>query len=256
MALPLSGSGNSWPVQIAGRPQLPMSEQPQVQGNLITPGYLRTMRIPLVRGRDFTDADRQGAPAVVLVSEAMAKRLWPGEDPIGQRLSTAFFPDATREVVGIVRDVREHELAAAGTASMYLPLAQVAVAHRRDRRAHAAGRTRGARLVAGRGSARHRSGPADRFRDADGDGGHALDVDRQFTMYLLAAFAAFALVLAAVGLYSVLAYGVASACARSASAWRSAQGRGASCGWSSRTRCALPSSASWSGSRRRSRSAA
>ena len=123
-----------------------------MQGNLITPGYLRTMRIPIVRGRDFTDADRQGAPAVALVSEAMARRLWPGEDPIGQRLTTAFFPDAMREVVGIVRDVRERELTAAGTASMYLPLAQVAVAHRRDRRAHA-------RWPAQRRSPRRWSGP-------------------------------------------------------------------------------------------------
>ena len=125
--LPLGGDGNSWPVAIAGRPQVPMSEQPQVQGDVITPGYLRTMRIPVVRGRDFTDADRKDAPAVVLVSEAMARRLWPGEDPIGQRLTIGFFPDAVREIVGIVKDVRERELTATGTASMYLPLAQLPV---------------------------------------------------------------------------------------------------------------------------------
>ena len=79
--LPLSGEGNSWPVQIEGRPQLPMAQQPQVQGNLITAAYLRTMRIPIVRGRDFTDADRQGAPAVALVSEAMAPPSLAGRGP-------------------------------------------------------------------------------------------------------------------------------------------------------------------------------
>ncbi len=208
MALPLSGSGNSWPVQIIGRPQLPMSEQPQVQGNLITPGYLHTMRIPLVRGRDFTEADRQGAPAVALVSEAMAKRLWPGEDPIGQRLSTAFFPEATREVIGIVRDVREHELAAAGIASMYFPLAQVpwATAAIVARTRLAAPEALASSLVA----ALHAIDP-----DQPIDFVMPMEMvvtrsmsDRQFTMYLLAAFAAFALVLAAIGLYSVLAYGV------------------------------------------------
>ena len=208
MALPLSGSGNSWPVQIVGRPQLPVSEQPQVQGNVITPGYLRTMRIPLVRGRDFTEADRQGAPAVALVSEAMAKRLWPGEDPIGQRLSTAFFPEATREVVGIVRDVREHELAAAGLASMYFPLAQVpwATAAIVARTRLAAPEALASSLVAA-GHAIDPDQPIDFVMPMEMVVTRSMS-DRQFTMYLLAAFAAFALVLAAIGLYSVLAYGV------------------------------------------------
>jgi putative ABC transport system permease protein len=208
LALPLSGSGNSWPVQIIGRPQLPMSEQPQVQGNLITPGYLRTMRIPLVRGRDFTEADRQGAPAVALVSEAMAKRLWPGEDPIGQRLSTAFFPDTTREVVGIVRDVREHELAAAGIASMYFPLAQVpwASAAIVVRTRLAAPEALASSLV-GAVHAIDPDQPIDSVMPMETVVTRSMS-DRQFTMYLLSAFAAFALVLAAVGLYSVLAYGV------------------------------------------------
>jgi putative ABC transport system permease protein len=185
-----------------------VSEQPQVQGNIITPGYLHTMRIPLVRGRDFTDADRQGAPAVALVSEAMAKRLWPNEDPIGQRMTIAFFPDAVREVVGIVRDVKEHELAAAGTASMYFPIAQVPW-----RMAAIVVRTR---LTAPEALSASVAG-AVRAIDPDQPVVDMMPMemvvarsmaDRQFTMYLLAAFAGFALVLAAIGLYSVLAYGV------------------------------------------------
>jgi putative ABC transport system permease protein len=206
--LPLSGEGNSWPVQIEGRPQLPMAQQPQVQGNLITAAYLRTMRIPIVRGRDFTDADRQGAPAVALVSEAMARRLWPGEDPIGQRLTAAFFPEAVREVVGIVRDVRERELSTSGTASLYLPLAQAPWP--------AAAVVVRTRLSAPEALA---SSLVQTVRALDRDlpivDVMAMDMvvsrsmsDRQLTMYLLASFAAFALVLAAIGLYSVLAYGV------------------------------------------------
>jgi putative ABC transport system permease protein len=206
--LPLGGGGNNWPIQIAGRPQLRMSEQPQVQGNVITPGYLRTMRIPIVRGRDITARDRSGGPAVALISEAMARRLWPGEDPIGQRFTIAFFPEAVREVVGIVRDVRERELATAGTASVYLPLAQVPVTD-----AVLAVRTQvtAPEVLASSLTA------AVRGIDPDLP---VVDVmamemvvrrsvaDRRATMYLLAVFAAFALVLAAVGLYSVLAYSV------------------------------------------------
>jgi predicted permease len=206
--LPLSDNGNNWPIQIAGRPQLQMSEQPQVQGNIITPGYLRTMRIPIVRGRDFTDADREGAPAVALISEAMARRLWPGEDPLGQRFTIGFFPEAVREIVGIVKDVRERELATAGTASLYLPVAQVP--------------TTVAAIVV-----RTRLAAPEALASSLTAAVHAVDRDQPFvdvlpmemvisrsvanrraTMYLLAAFAAFALVLAAVGLYSVLAYSV------------------------------------------------
>jgi len=206
--LPLSGSGNSWPIQIAGQPTLPVSEQPQVQGDLVTPGYLRTMRIPIVRGRDFTDADRLGAPAVALVSEAMARRLWPGADPIGQRLTIAFFPDAMREVVGIVRDVRERQLTEAGTASVYLPLTQApwrnaAFVVRTPLAAPEA-------LASALEAAVHAVDPDQPVVDVMSMNtvvAHSL-TDRQLTMYLLAAFAGFALLLAAIGLYSVLAYGV------------------------------------------------
>jgi predicted permease len=206
--LPLGDGGNNWPIQIVGRPQVAMAEQPQVQGNLITPGYLHTMRIPIVRGRGFSDRDRLNAPAVALVSEAMARRLWKGEDPIGQRLTIAFFPEAVREVVGIVKDVKERGLAAEGTASIYLPFAQVPA-------------TFGAVVV------RTRLAAPEALAKSLAAAVHAIDPDQPFvdvmpmemvitrsvadrraTMYLLAAFAAFALVLAAVGLYSVLAYSV------------------------------------------------
>jgi putative ABC transport system permease protein len=206
--LPLSGDGNNWPIAIEGRPQVPMADQPEVQGDVITPAYLRTMRIPIVRGRDFTDADREGAPPVALVSEAMARRLWPGRDPIGDRVMTVFFPGKVWQIVGVVRDVKERELSTAGTASIYLPMAQLPfgnvnlVARTRTSAPEAVGASLAAVV--------HGIDP-----DQPIVGIMPMEMvvarsisDRQFTMYLLAAFAGFALVLAAVGLYSVLAYGV------------------------------------------------
>ena len=175
--LPLGGDGNSWPVAIAGRPQVPMSEQPQVQGNVITPGYLRTMRIPVVRGRDFTDADRKGAPAVVLVSEAMARRLWPGEDPIGQRLTDRLL-SGCRSRNGRDCEGREGTRADQQPAPhrCICPLAQLPV-------------NRGAIVVRTRTAVpealapsltaavhAHRSGSAARRGDGDGHGGHAVVV--------------------------------------------------------------------------------
>jgi predicted permease len=206
--LPLGGEGNSWPVQVVGRPQVPISEQLQVQGNVISPGYLQSLRIPMLRGRDFTDADRADAPAVVLVSESTARLFWPNEDPLGQRVHLAFFPDATREVVGIVRDVRERELSEEGTASIYLPAAQ-------------SPRTQMAVVVRSRTTVPEALEPAltaaVRAIDPNQPVTEVMSMpaivsrstsNRQFTMYLLSAFAAFALVLAAIGLYSVLAYSV------------------------------------------------
>ena len=205
--LPLA-NGNNWPVSIVGRPQLPLSEQPQLQGNVVTPGYLRTLRIPLVRGRDISEADQADRPAVVLVSEAAAKWLWPGQDPIGQRMVEGFVPDAVREVVGIVKDVKERGLHEPGTASMYLPLAQVPGFY-------------GALVVRTRTSQPETLGPSlvaavrelDRNLPVEDLMPMEMVVERstsdtRFTMFLLAAFAGLALLLAAVGIYSVLAYAV------------------------------------------------
>src|SRR6266702_2046838 len=108
-ALPLMG-GSTQPVTIEGQPTVPMSEQPEVAVRRITPGYLRTMRIPLLRGREFNEGDTLDRPAVVLISKSVAARFWPKEDPIGKHLTLTFFRDTSREVVGIVGDVKQDGL--------------------------------------------------------------------------------------------------------------------------------------------------
>ena len=87
--------------------------------------YFRTLGIQMVKGRTFTDADREGAPAVILVNEAMAHRYWPGENPIGKRLKWGGWQPEWLTVVGVVADVKTSALDAEAKAAIYMPLMQV-----------------------------------------------------------------------------------------------------------------------------------
>ena len=89
--LPFNG-GSHQPIAIEGRPAVPMSEQPEVDVRIASTGYLQSMRIPVVRGRDFNDGDTADHPGVIMVSEAMARRFWPGENAVGKRLTLTFLP--------------------------------------------------------------------------------------------------------------------------------------------------------------------
>ena len=122
--LPLTGGSNQ-PVAIQGHPALALSEQPEVSVRVTTPGYFRTMHIPLLQGRDLSPDDRAGSAAVVVISQSMAKQFWPNGDAIGHYLKLSFFPDQDRQVVGIVGDVKQQGLqGSAGMATLYWPVAQ------------------------------------------------------------------------------------------------------------------------------------
>src|SRR5260370_7226877 len=84
------------------------------------------LHFPILRGRDFSDTDVAGRSAAILITESMAQHFWPGEDPIGKRLTLTFFPDVVREVVGVVGDVKLDGLDQARPSTiLYMPLAQV-----------------------------------------------------------------------------------------------------------------------------------
>jgi putative ABC transport system permease protein len=107
---PVSTSCANTVLFIAGRPVPSANDAPPVLRHYIAPDHFRVLRIPLVRGRAFTDADRGGSPHVVIINELAAKRFWPNEDPIGKRVwfgggSTFDSPDSSAEIVGIVKEV-------------------------------------------------------------------------------------------------------------------------------------------------------
>jgi putative ABC transport system permease protein len=123
--LPLGGSNSSDSYLVEGVPEPAPGQENEGRYRVSTPDYFRTMGIPLVRGRGFTDQDKAGSQPVVVVNETLARKHWPGEDAIGKRIR--FYGPLEKakwmEIVGVVADVR-HELNLPVTPEYYLPHAQ------------------------------------------------------------------------------------------------------------------------------------
>jgi predicted permease len=205
--LPIAGYDSTQPFTIEGHP-MAQAEQPTVVVRTVSTDFFRSLRIPLLRGRTFNDGDTANNPAVVLISQALAERFWPNQDPIGRRLTLTFSPESQRQVIGIVGDVKQEGLDAAQPAPMiYGPATQLP--------------NYWMSLVL-----RTKSRPQD-LSGAMVKSVHEVDAEqpvvevmtmndilslsllqRRFNMLLLAAFAGLALFLAAVGIYSVLSYAV------------------------------------------------
>jgi putative ABC transport system permease protein len=215
-SLPLSGDGSHQPISVEGRPPAPMADLPEVDVRLISPGYMSAMHIALLSGRDVDDSDVAGQPGAVLISESMAKSLWPNEDAIGKHLTLYFFPDVPRVVVGVVADVKMNAMNETQPApTLYFPLAQLSPVrgeHWRSIPMSLAVRTNAAPLSvvpAITGSIREIDSevPLLNIRTMDDSVSASLSPAR-FTMLLLGAFAGLALLLAVVGIYSVMSYAV------------------------------------------------
>jgi putative ABC transport system permease protein len=215
-SLPLSDDGSHQPISVEGRPAAAMADLPEVEVRLISPGYMSAMHIPLLRGRDIDDSDVAGRPGAVLISESMAKFFWPNEDPIGKRLTLYFFPELTRVVVGVVADVKISAMnETRPEPTLYYPLTQMSAARGENWESfgmNLAVRTNAAPLSvvpAITNSIREIDAevPLLNIRTMDDSVSGSLSPAR-FTMLLLGAFAGLALLLAVVGIYSVMSYSV------------------------------------------------
>ena len=173
----------------------------------VTSGYFDTMGIPLLRGRQFTEADRDGSAPVTIVSESVARRFWPGQDPLGKAVGYAW-PSPWLTVVGIVADVKQDSIRDTLSTSMYVPW--------RQRTRMSGGemwvlaRTTGdPDAVAGAirpiVAAVDRAVAVGEIQPMEAVLAGSMERTR-FTMLLVAAFAAAALLLGAVGIYGVMSY--------------------------------------------------
>jgi predicted permease len=120
--VPLSSDSDAMGISIEGRPDPGPKLKPIVNYNIIGPGYLRTLGIPLLKGRDFSGRDTEAAPTVALINNAMARKFWPNENPIGARISTDGKNWASIE--GVVGDVRQLGLKSEPQPEVYLSYLQ------------------------------------------------------------------------------------------------------------------------------------
>ncbi len=205
--LPFSGGDNSASFAIEGRAQNPDEPGPHGDIRVASPGYFAAMRIPLRLGRLFTDADRAGTRPVALIDENLARQYWPDRDPVGQRIrNNANSPWAT--IVGVVGHVKNsHLVGDSGKGVYYYAMLQKPRAS-----AYFTVRSQGdpQRLTGAiRGAVRDADANQAVFDMKSMDRRLANAVGPQrFAVVLLSVFAAVSLLMAALGLYGVISYGV------------------------------------------------
>ncbi|MBI3886374.1 MAG: ABC transporter permease [Opitutae bacterium] len=203
-ALPLSGATPQAPVAVVGRPVPPLSEQALALRHLVSPGLFQTLGIGLKSGRDFDQRDNPAAPPVVIINETMARHYFPDGAPLGQKLITGM-GQLTAEVIGVVADNQSNDLTSPPVAEYFLPVLQ-----RPENFTSLIVRAAGD-PVALTGAIRTALKEVDPDLPLLNPTTLPLVVartgaDRRLIMVLLAAFAGLAVVLASIGIYSVMAY--------------------------------------------------
>jgi putative ABC transport system permease protein len=211
--LPLSGSRYSLSVELAGS-TVPAADKLSASFGMVSPGYFHAMRVPFLRGRDFSVADNDAAPRVAVVNDSFARMHFPGRDPLGQRirpgLSTTEKETPWREIVGVVADIKHGALTESDQPAFFVPFAQGLISPL-YLIVRTAGESAGPGVAEDIRKTLARKDPELALYDVKPlDAYLATSVaSERFETLLLAVFAGLGLTLTAVGLYGVVAHGVA-----------------------------------------------
>lgn len=204
LALPMSAFAPQSPYGVAGRPVPPLPQRPLAYYSIVSDAYFDVMRIALVAGRTFTPADKEDAPAVCIVNQSFANRLFPGESALGKVMLRGALATVRAEIVGVVRDVKTNGLNAPPPDELYYPIRQLGpvgmflVARTTGDPSAVQGAMRAAVAEV------DKTQPVSQFATLEARVAQSLGVQRMVAS-ITAIFAAVALILAAIGLYSVLA---------------------------------------------------
>jgi putative ABC transport system permease protein len=208
--LPLSGNNAIISFQIEGRP-VPKSEAPSADIEIATPGFFKTLNIPMLRGRDFSERDDSKAPQVMIVNEAFSRKYFPNEDAVGKHITPGASNSGQppmREIIAVVGNVKNHSLDTEEVPIYYIPSTQLnfgsmAVCLRTSNDPHSV--TSAVRSVV---SSMDPDLPVYDIKTMEEYLASSVATQR-FNAMLLEAFAGLALLLTSIGLYGVIAYAVA-----------------------------------------------
>jgi predicted permease len=204
---PVTLGGQAAPFAVIGGDAIAEEDWPSTEFARVTPGFIETLRIPIVRGRNFAETDREGAPMVAVVNETFARRAWPGEHAIGKRIRLRSGDDPELEIVGVARDAKYRTLAEDPRNMVYVPYWQWPTSN----------------MVMFARITRNGTAVVSTFRDIVRELDADLPIDANVpyeelmgiallpsraTAVLTTIFGAVGLVLASLGLYGVLAYSV------------------------------------------------
>ena len=206
-AVPFSGNGGTIGYVVEGHPPADPASPPQALFHLVTPGYFSTMRIPILKGRDFTDRDDLQTPLVAVINDTFAKRAFPGEDPIGKQLTTPQTQGPVT-IIGIVGDAKHYTATEPARAQLYAAHYQVPMIF-----SSLVARTKGPAMSV-TNDVRKAIWAVDKDQPMWAVASLEDKVGRtqgqaRFLALLLGIFGGLALLLAGVGIYGVTSYGVA-----------------------------------------------